>query len=114
MNLLFNTVVVRGSAQHVRHDGHVEEEFCGGQIVLTTRKNNGSYFCSFKKKNQLRVFFFFCPMGVAELTGETTQLQPVYPGDRITSQCIRMMRAPALCLSQSYYHTQKGGQSLLC
>lgn len=42
---------------------------------------------------------FFGPVGFwGGNWGETTHLQPVYPGDRITSQCIRMMRAPALAL----------------
>lgn len=54
----------------------------------------------------------FCPVGSEEMTGESSCLQPVHPGDRITSQCIRMMRAPAH--SHSYYQTQKGGQSLWC
>lgn len=40
----------------------------------------------------------FAPWGFGETTGETVHLQPIYPGDRITSQCIRMMRAPALSL----------------
>lgn len=40
----------------------------------------------------------FAPWRFGETTGETAHFQPAYPGDRITSQCIRMMRAPALSL----------------
>ena len=55
---------------------------------------------------------FFGLRAFEEKTGKTTHLQPVYPGDRITSQCIRMMRAPAH--SHSYYQTTNGGRSVLC